>query len=203
MCRSLKALKDVPNADHIVPMLVAVVVRAVVQRPARITSATLSGRVEDSSGGLIEGGAVVATNLETNQTFTTTTDYQGRFKFLVLRVGDYSLQISAEGFQVQRKQLSLSVGQTLEVRLRLEVSGVSANVSIDSQVSSLETVRTQLSETIHRQEITDLPLNGRNYLDLACWSQQSRLLTQPAINDSPKPLPFLVKVFHRWAAEPL
>jgi len=132
-----------------------------------ITSATLSGHVEDSSGGLIEGGAVVATNLETNQQFTTTTDYQGWFKFPVLRVGDYSLQIAAEGFQSQRKQLSLSVGETLELRLHLEVAGVSANVNIDSQVSSLETVRTQLSETIHRQEITDLPLNGRNYLDLA------------------------------------
>jgi hypothetical protein len=116
---------------------------------------------------LIEGGAVVATNLETNQQFTATTDYQGWFKFPVLRVGDYSLQIAAEGFQSQRKQLSLSVGQTLELRLHLEVAGVSANVNIDSQVSSLETVRTQLSETINRQEITDLPLNGRNYLDLA------------------------------------
>src|SRR4030095_998646 len=132
-----------------------------------ITSATLSGRVEDSSGGLIEGGAVVATNLETNQQFKATTDDQGRFKFPVLRVGDYSLQIAAEGFEKQKKQLSLSVGQTLELRLRLEVVGVSANVNIDSQVSSLETVRTQLSETIHRQEIADLPLNGRNYLVLA------------------------------------
>jgi hypothetical protein len=139
----------------------------IVSAQQTVTSATLSGRIEDLSGAVIEGGDVVATNVETNQRFITTTDYQGRFKFPVLRVGDYALQISAQGFETQTKQLSLSVGQTLELHLRLEVAGVSANVNVDNQVPSIETVRTQLSETIHRQEITELPLNGRNYLDLA------------------------------------
>src|SRR6202007_3185154 len=65
------------------------------------------------------------------------------------------------------KQLTLTVGQALDLSLKLDVGGVSAQVNVTSDVPIIETVRTQVTETIRPAEINELPLNGRNYLDLA------------------------------------
>lgn len=132
-----------------------------------VTSGTLAGRIEDRSGAVINGASVVATNLETNLRFNTTSDYQGRFRFPLLRVGNYSVQFEAQGFQTLRRQLTVSVGQVLDLPIRLDVAGLSADVNISTNVPLIETVRTQVTETIGQAEINDLPLNGRNYLDLS------------------------------------
>lgn len=132
-----------------------------------VTSATLSGRVEDASGAVVSGASLTATNLETNQKQVATTDYDGRYRFPYLQVGSYNLSIEAQGFTSSTKQLTLTVGQALDLPLKLDVAGVSAQVNIATDVPMIETVRTQVTETIRPAEINALPLNGRNYLDLA------------------------------------
>src|SRR5215813_3732641 len=141
---------------------------AVVSGQQNVTSGALSGRIEDSSGAIIGGANVTATNLETNQRLSTTSDQEGRYRFPYLRTGDYDLLVEANGFADVTKHFTVLVGQTLEMPFKLEVAGVSANVNIsNSDVPLVETARTQVTETIHPREITDLPLNGRNFLDLA------------------------------------
>jgi Carboxypeptidase regulatory-like domain len=133
-----------------------------------VTSGALSGRVEDSRGAVVSGANVTATNLETNQRLATTSGADGRYRFPYLRTGEYGLTVEAAGFSVLTRHLTVLVGQTLELPLKLEVAGVSANVNIGSaDVPLVETVRSQVAETIRPREIADLPLNGRNYLDLA------------------------------------
>ena len=132
-----------------------------------VTSATLSGRIEDSSGASVSGANVVATHLETNQHIETTSDHEGRFRFPYLRTGAYDLKIEAEGFASVAKQLTVSIGQALDLPVRLDVAGVSAQVNIGSDVPIVETVRTQITETIRPKEMNELPLNGRNFLDLS------------------------------------
>ncbi|HKG48174.1 MAG TPA: carboxypeptidase regulatory-like domain-containing protein [Pyrinomonadaceae bacterium] len=132
-----------------------------------VTSATLSGRIEDSRGAVISGANVIATHVETNQQQVAATDAEGRFRFPYLRIGAYDLKINAEGFSTITKQFTVSVGQALDLPVRLDVAGVSAEVNIGSDVPIVETVRTQITETIQPREINELPLNGRNYLDLA------------------------------------
>src|ERR1051325_1573414 len=132
-----------------------------------VTSATLTGRIEDARGAVVSGASVTATHLETNQQLTATTDREGRYRFPYLRIGDYDLKIDAQGFSPVTKQLTVSVGQALELPIQLDVAGVTAQVNIGSDVPMIETVRTQLTETIRPREINELPLNGRNYLDLA------------------------------------
>ena len=132
-----------------------------------LTSATLSGRIEDASGAVIRGASVTATHLETNQQLTAISDVEGRYRFPYLRIGDYDLKIDANGFSTVTKQLTVSVGQAIDLPIKLDVAGISAQVNIDSDVPIIETVRTQITETIRPREINDLPLNGRNYLDLA------------------------------------
>src|SRR6185369_2114961 len=152
----------------VVSICLAVSLPAVCVGQQNVTSGSLSGRVEDTRGAVIMGANVTATNLETHQRFATASDNDGRYRFPYLRTGDYDLMIEASGFGAVTRQFSVLVGQALELPVRLEVEGVSANVNVGStDVPLVETVRTQITETIRPREIADLPLNGRNYLDLA------------------------------------
>ena len=137
------------------------------QAQQTITSATLSGRVEDINGAAIGGAQLTIKNLESNQQLTTESDEAGRYRFSYLAVGSYQLTIEHEGFASIREQLTLTVGQTLDVPFRMTVAGVAASVQVTSAVPIVETARTQVAETIVPREIDELPLNGRNYLDLA------------------------------------
>ena len=133
-----------------------------------VTSASLSGRIDDARGAVVSGANVTATNLETNQRQTTTSDHEGRYRFPYLRTGDYDVTIDAPGFATITKRLTLSIGQAVDLPVKLEVAGVSEQVNVGgTDVPIVETVRTQLTETIKPREINELPLNGRNYLDLA------------------------------------
>lgn len=132
-----------------------------------VTSATLSGRIEDTRGAVVSGASVTATNVETHLQFNTTSDDEGRYRFPYLRTGTYDLKIDAEGFSTVTRQLTVSVGQAVDLSIKLDVAGVSAEVNIGTDVPIVETVRTQITETIRPREINELPLNGRNYLDLA------------------------------------
>src|SRR5689334_9895004 len=132
-----------------------------------VTSGTLSGRIEDEQGAIVSGVTVTATHLETNQQLTTTSDVEGRYRFPYLRTGAYDLKVEAQGFESLSKQLTVLVGQALDMPIKLDVAGVTAQVRIGTDTPIVETVRTQITETIRPGEIHELPLNGRNYLDLA------------------------------------
>ena len=133
-----------------------------------VTSATLSGRIEDAGGAVVGGAIVTVTDAERNINTSTMSDGEGRFRFLHLNAGTYTLKVEQQGFATVSQQLTLTVGQALDIPIRLPVAGVSAEVAVNSLVIPLvETTRTQVTETILPREIDALPLNGRNYIDLA------------------------------------
>lgn len=133
-----------------------------------VTSATLSGRIEDAGGAVVGGAIVTVTDAERNINTSTMSDGEGRFRFLHLNAGTYTLKVEQKGFATVSQQLTLTVGQALDIPIRLPVAGVSAEVAVNSLVIPLvETTRTQVTETILPREIDALPLNGRNYIDLA------------------------------------
>jgi hypothetical protein len=132
-----------------------------------ITSATLGGRVEDVNGAAVQGATLTVRNLENNQRVTTTSDEGGRYRFSYLAVGSYQLTVEHAGFSAINERLTLTIGQALDVPLRMSIEGVAANVQVTAEVGDIETARTQVAETIVPREIDELPLNGRNYLDLA------------------------------------
>ncbi|MBD0371207.1 MAG: TonB-dependent receptor [Pyrinomonadaceae bacterium] len=132
-----------------------------------VTSATLSGRVTDANEAAIGGATVTVTNTGTNLSWTATTEVDGRFRFSFLPAGDYRLKVEQAGFANLEESFSLNLGQTLDVQLKLSLATVTGSVNITSDVPLIEMARTQVSETIQPREIDSLPLNGRNYLDLA------------------------------------
>jgi hypothetical protein len=132
-----------------------------------VASASLSGHVEDVTGGMVSGASVTATKLETNQQRTVTSDSEGRYRFAYMSVGTYLITAESPGFNKLARQLVLTVGQVVDLQLKLTVSGVAERVDVTNDAATVETARTQLAETVLPREIESLPLNGRNYLDLA------------------------------------
>src|SRR5262245_36758120 len=118
-----------------------------------ITSATLSGVVEDPTGAAITDAKVTITNLHDNQSSAVTTDEQGRFRFPYLRVGTYRLRIERNGFATVERELTLSLGETVDLAVHMSVTAVSATANITSQPTLVETVRTQVAESVSPRDI--------------------------------------------------
>src|SRR4029077_10383941 len=99
-----------------------------------VTSATLSGLVQDLSGAFVTDALLTATNLQTNQKQVATTDLDGRYRFPYLPVGSYKLSVAGPGYTSFTKELTLTVGQALSLLLKLEVAGVSEKVTVTNDV---------------------------------------------------------------------
>jgi outer membrane receptor protein involved in Fe transport len=130
------------------------------------SSASVSGTVHDASGAPAAGVTATITNLDRNQAQTAVTDREGRFRFPVLAVGDYQLEVAAAGSAPWQRRLRLTVGTALEVPVALSPAFEDA-ISVMADALVVETVRTQVASAVLPEEVHDLPLNGRNFLDLA------------------------------------
>jgi hypothetical protein len=136
-------------------------------RGQTLTSATVTGTVRDSSEAVIPGATVEIGNRQTNQRQQAVSDGRGRFRLLYLPVGEYQLSVQVSGFSAVTIPLTLAVGDQLDLPIVLKPAVVAESVQVDAESPSLEARRTQVAATIAPQEIEALPLNGRNYLDLA------------------------------------
>ncbi len=132
-----------------------------------VTTASVTGRVVDSSGAVVPHAVVEALALATNQSHTATTDAQGRFRLPFLAVGMYSLSTQPPGFAQTQRQVRLTVGAAFDITLQVAVGSTSSSVEVARQSPVIEENRSQISETILQGEVNDLPYNGRNFLDLS------------------------------------
>jgi hypothetical protein len=132
-----------------------------------MTTASISGLVTDPSGAPVPGASVTATHLERNQVQSVVTSADGRYRFLSLAVGRYEVAAAVAGLSSTRVALTVAIGDALDLPLPLHVDSVTASVDVVGEIVALDSRRTQLAETITPGEIDTLPLNGRNYLDLA------------------------------------
>ena len=132
-----------------------------------VSAATLSGTVTDINGAVIAGARIASKNLGTNQTYSAVSGSDGRFRFSYLPVGNYELTTDAAGFETKHQNISVTIGQALEINTVLNTSGITATVDIADGEPLIDTGRTQIAETIFPNDIDSLPLNGRNFVDLA------------------------------------
>src|SRR5262245_55197451 len=157
--------KAVPAACLLLSLLFSVPLTGLAQQAGG--AALVSGTVRDASGGVVVGASVSLKNHETNQVFQTTSDARGQFRFFSAPVGNYTLSVASSGFRTSAVELTLGVGQALHVPVQLAAAGVTEDVDVQAAAPLIETTRTQAAETVRPHEIDTLPLNGRNYLDLA------------------------------------
>ncbi|MFN8066828.1 MAG: TonB-dependent receptor [Vicinamibacterales bacterium] len=132
-----------------------------------VNQASISGRIVDQQGMVVPGVRVVAVQTETNLTVETSTDSDGRFRFPYLKLGPYTLTATLQGFVDVKRTLTLTVGSAFEVPLVMAVAGVDTSVDVVAAVPVIEAARSQIAGTIAQEEVRTLPMNGRNFLDLA------------------------------------
>jgi outer membrane receptor protein involved in Fe transport len=132
-----------------------------------INFASVGGRVTDPQGAVVSGAQVSARQTETSVTATTVTDHEGRFRFPYLRVGTYELKVHLPGFDDNARMLALSVGSAFDIAVELTIAGVDSSVTVDADGTLIETARSQIAGTVPQVELQALPINGRNFLDLA------------------------------------
>jgi hypothetical protein len=132
------------------------------------TSSTITGDIKDSNGAVLVGVKVTATHLDTGLTRTTTSEDEGRFVFPGLPVGLYRLNAETAGFEpLVFPNVNLTVNETAVVALVMKVAGLSASLTVDSGEALVNTQTPELSYLVNERAIRELPLNGRNYTDLA------------------------------------
>ena len=132
-----------------------------------INYASISGRVTDPSGAVVEGAEVSARQVDTNLTSSATTEADGRFRFPYLRLGNYEVKVHKQGFADSATPLTLTVGSAFELPVTLKVAAAQSAVTVSGEAAVLEGARSQIAGTVPKSEIQNLPLNGRNFLDVA------------------------------------
>ncbi len=131
--------------------------------------ATLTGTVTDSGGGVIPGADVTVINTGTAISREQSSNAVGSFTFPALNPGDYQLIVTSEGFQQHVEQgVVLRTGDNRRIDVRLELGQVTESVTVDAQLVALNTENGMIKgDVIVREEIQELPLNGRDFTDLA------------------------------------
>jgi hypothetical protein len=129
--------------------------------------ASIGGRVLDQTGAAVAGAQVRARHIDTNVTTATLTAGSGRFRLPALRIGNYELIVRQAGFKDAAVQLSLAAGAAFEVPVSLQVADVTAEVTVAAGTPVLDAARSQITATVSEVEVRSLPLNGRNFQELA------------------------------------
>src|SRR5438105_737510 len=134
---------------------------------AQQSNGAILGVVRDSSGGAVPNARVTVTNTDTGEVRTTTTGEDGAYRVPSLRAGNYSVRIEVQGFKTETQtSLTLQVAQELVVNPSLEVGATVQEVTVTGEVPLVNTTNSAIGATINEQQMADLPLNGRNYLEL-------------------------------------
>jgi len=139
---------------------------------AQQTGGTISGVVKDETGGVLPGVEVTARNTGTESTRTAISDDEGRYRLLQLAPGDYELRAELAGFQTAILQnISLSVAQQAVVGVTLRVGEITEQVVVSAEVALVETTSGTVAALVDSQQISDLPLNGRDWTQLAALQE--------------------------------
>lgn len=130
------------------------------------TTGTISGTVSDTAGAAIAGSTIVIRNTATNFTREFTTDEEGRFQAPLLPVGEYEITAKADGFSNGQNKVVLQINQVVRVSFQLSVATVGEIVEVKGQETLITIDNSTQSTVIDNKKIVDLPLNGRNFLQL-------------------------------------
>ena len=136
--------------------------------------ATLTGTISDSTGGVLPGVTVTATHTDTGNTFVAVTDERGAFR-LPVRVGDYRVVTELPGFTTVTRTASLLVGQTAVVNVEMSTAALQENIVVRGEAPLVDATRSAVGKAIDPRQVRDLPVNGRNWVDLAMLAPGSRL----------------------------
>jgi len=132
-----------------------------------ISTGSISGAVTDPSGEVVPGAAVAITNKDTGQTLNFETTSTGTYNSGALTPGNYLVRVSAKGFKTTQTSVTVQVGVTASGNVKLEVGETSTVVEVSSEAVAVNTEQATVQGVLTAQQIQNMPINGRNFLDLA------------------------------------
>jgi Carboxypeptidase regulatory-like domain len=149
----------------------------------QVEDAVVVGSVFDPANAAVSSAAVTLTHLATGARIQVHTGDRGEYRTPPLRIGEYTISIEAAGFKrFNQRGIVLDIGDVRQVDAVLEVGQVSDSVNVEASAPLLQTSDATVGTVIGNQQITNLPLNGRDYLQLAALSSGTIPSTNVAWN---------------------
>lgn len=143
------------------------------------TYASLEGQVTDATGAVVATAHVSLQNIATTAVRADTTSAAGTFVLLNLPVGEYRLRITAPGFAIYERPLTLAVGQFARLRIQLSPASTQQTITVNEESPALDVSQPTLATTVDKDRIEELPVRSRNYLNF--------VLLAPGVTASPRP----------------
>ena len=134
---------------------------------AQSDTGQIAGTVTDASGAVVSGATVTATNVGKDRSVTVTTGGSGDFSISTLNPGHYKVEVKAANFKTLTQEVDLQVGQVLPLDIKLTPGAVTENVEVTSAAPLVSTDSSDLGGVIQGRQVVDLPLNARNFTQLA------------------------------------
>lgn len=142
------------------------------------TTASIIGKVTDDSGAILPGALVTATNTATNVSRSATSDEAGNYRIPLLQPGNYTLQVELSGFPKQiQKDIILTVGKEAVLDFHMKLSGTAESLEVVGETPLVDSTKSVLTTTVTEKTIDNLPLNGRDYSQLALLAPGVRTVT--------------------------
>jgi hypothetical protein len=164
-----RSLKEFEKMKNLLILFLAIFCCAVSQINAQDPFGSIAGTVNDPQGAVVQNATVTVKNTATNAARTAVTNENGQYRILQLQPGFYEISVSAANFKKSvLENIQVQVGQTASVDVALEVGGQSETVTVTSTAEAqIERSDNTVSGVVNTVQIENLPLNGRNFLDLA------------------------------------
>src|SRR5271156_4048636 len=176
------SVEDADTRSHKLLLSIVVCIVVLMMSPAMRGQATgsFSGNVTDKSGSSIPGAAVIATSQGTGLTRDTKADSSGHYLIPLLPVGTYTVHVDASGFQsAESKDLRLQIEEARELDFALVPATVTTTVQVSGEAVAVESANPSLGQVITSQEVSQLPLNGRDFVQLATLTSGATAETNP------------------------
>jgi hypothetical protein len=148
-------------------LVLALLLLCALPAAAQTVTARVEGIVTDNTGSALPGATITATNTGTNASRVDVTDTKGAYTITALPVGDYKVQVDLSGFRSEVASITLTVNQVARMDFRMRLGGVSETVTVTAAAPLIEKSTSDISTLIDQKQIENLPLNGRNFTQLA------------------------------------
>jgi hypothetical protein len=164
---SISQRNDACRLLRIIGLLLFVIFGSLLQSHAQSDNGRIVGTVTDPTGAAISGATVAVTDNDNGNQMNATSNSSGQFNIFAVPRGNYTAKIDAPGFQAQQQAFTITVTQVQTLIFKLQPGAVTTTVQVSSAAPLVDTSNATLGETIQGKQITQLPLNGLNFTNLA------------------------------------
>ena len=160
--------KHLPRALHLSSLLVCSALVASAPAFAQVDQGAITGIVQDTTGAVVPNANITLTDTNTGLVLHGTSNSAGVFNFTPIKIGDYTVEVSAQGFQAHTQQnIRVDIGSRINLPISLQTGSVDQSVTVSSAPPLLQTQDSSTGQVISTQAINNTPLNGRNWVYIA------------------------------------